>query len=164
MCILATAELGGVVRRLLGVAGRRSRSRQAERPIICLSQQAWRVISAGSATDVHIGSPDVDELSAYRAGHPRQENTRSGHRHPKDTTTLYVLLCRTSFHYQHSLGFLHIYDECHAKKIKAHEDRMTLVFQKDTEVLVLFETKCQQSFSWQEVKFNCIAPLYTRQL
>lgn len=127
-CLQATAELGGVVNRLLGVTRRRSQSRQAERPIICLSQRAWCVISAGSATHVHIGSPDVDELSAYRAGHPRQQNTRSGCRHPKDTTTLWVLLCRTTFYYQHSLGFLHIYDEWHAKKIKAHENRMKWVF------------------------------------
>lgn len=93
LCILATAELGGVISRLLGVTGRRSQSRQAERPIRCLSQHAWCVISAGSATDEQIGSPDVDELSAYRAGHPRRENTRSGYRHPEDTTTLLELFC-----------------------------------------------------------------------
>lgn len=60
---------GGVVSGPLGVSGRRSRSRQAERQIICLPQNARCVLSTGSATGSRRGSPVEGELSAEIAEH-----------------------------------------------------------------------------------------------
>lgn len=60
---------GGVVSGPLGVSGHRSRSRQAERQIICLPQNARCGISTGSATGSRRGSPVEGELSAELAEH-----------------------------------------------------------------------------------------------
>lgn len=62
---------GGVVSGPLGVSGRRSRSRQAERQVICLPQNARCVLSTGSANGSRRGSAVEGELSAEIAEHQR---------------------------------------------------------------------------------------------
>lgn len=69
LAFMTSQQPGGVVSGLLGVSGRRSHSRQAERHIIRIPQNAQCVLSTGSATGSRSRSPDEGELSAEMSEH-----------------------------------------------------------------------------------------------